>query len=97
MASKSSSEKSPLESKKFWAFLLTLASLTSLISVGMWMWRPLDQWSTTVLVFLIVVLGVVACGLILGQAGLDALTHLVEIVTPDFFRKNRGLPPSDLG
>lgn len=94
MAVRGSSEKLPLSSKKFVAFLLTLLSLDVLLGVGMWLWLPLDQWSTTVLLGLVVVLGVVAVGYIIGQSGLDALTHLFDVITPDsIFGKSKDQDP----
>jgi hypothetical protein len=96
MAIRGSSEKFPLSSKKFIAFLLTILSLDVLLGVGMYLWLPLDQWSTTILLGLVVVLGVVAVGYIIGQAGLDALTHLFDVITPDsIFGKKKDPPPPE--
>lgn len=92
---KGSSAKPALESKKFIAFLLTILSLDLLIGTGMALWLPLDEWSTIILLGLVVVLGVVAVGYIIGQAGLDALTHLFDIITPDKIFGKKNPPPAD--
>lgn len=80
---KGSSAKPAMESKKFIAFLLTLVSLDGLTGGGMLLWLPLDQWSTIVLLALIVTIGVLSVGYIIGTVGLDALTHLFDTITPD--------------
>lgn len=86
---KGSSDKPALESKKFWAFMITLMSLDVLTGLGMFLWLPLDQWSTIVLLSFIVVMGVVSVGYIIGTVGLDALTHLFDTITPDKIFGNR--------
>jgi hypothetical protein len=78
-----STAKRAMSSKKFVAFLLASVTWTLLIAVGVKLWMPPDQWSTTVLLGMVVVKGVVEVGYIIGQAGLDALTHLFDVITPD--------------
>lgn len=72
-----------LSSKKFWAFILSTTGWNILIGIGVMKYMPPDQWSTLVLLAMIVAQGVVEVGYIIGQAGLDALTALFDIITPD--------------
>jgi len=85
-----------LASKKFWAFILSTTGWNILIGVGVAKYMPPDQWSTLVLLAMIVAQGVVEVGYIVGQAGLDALTALFDVITPDSIfgkRKSGGPPP----
>lgn len=93
---KGTSAQHAMSSKKFWAFLLSSLTWTVLIGVGVYKWMPLNQWSTIVILGMIVVKGVVEVGYIIGQAGLDALTALFDTITPDsFFKKKRKSDPDE--
>lgn len=75
--------QSGLSSKKFLAFMVSCVGWDALIGIMVFKYCPLDQWSTIVILSMVVVQGVVQVGYIIGQAGLDALRSLFEIITPD--------------
>lgn len=75
--------QSGLSSKKFLAFMVSCLGWDILLGVMIYKYCPLDQWSTIVILSMVVVQGVVQVGYIIGQAGLDALRSLFEIITPD--------------
>lgn len=80
---KGTSAQGAMDSKKFKAFLISTLGWNVLIGVGIYKWMPPDQWATIILLAMIVVQGVVEVGYIVGQAGLDAMTHLFDTITPD--------------
>lgn len=94
-----SDKRDALSSKKFWAFLLSLSGWDVLIGMAVVKWFPLDQWETIVLLAMLVILGVLQVGYILSQAGLDALSKLFDIITPDAIfgrakaKKEENAPP----
>lgn len=80
---KGTSSQGAMASKKFKAFLIATLGWNILIGVGIYRWMPPDQWATIILLAMIVVQGVVEVGYIVGQAGLDALRSLFDVITPD--------------
>lgn len=75
-------EKSPLQSKKFIAFLVAYLSQMGLaVLILAWAWN-LDEVSTRVfflLLAIVIVTGFLAVGYILGVAALDKYTRLAQI------------------
>lgn len=68
-------DKAPLQSKKFWAYLVADFGWKALL---VWMiWR--DESEVVELVTLFIA-GLIQAGYILGQAGLDAVGHLADAV-----------------
>jgi Na+/citrate or Na+/malate symporter len=95
MKQRGSMAKGALESKKFIGFVIASFLWTILIGIGMWRWLPLDQWSTTLLLGMVIVLGTVEIGYIVGQAGLDTFTSLFEVLLEIFGgpKKPKSDPP----
>jgi hypothetical protein len=75
-----------LQSKKFWAFLISTFGWDLLIGWAIYRWLPLTEWSTLILFGMVMVQGIVAIGFIVGQAGLEVLAHLFEVLG-DIFGK----------
>jgi hypothetical protein len=77
-------EKSPLQSKKFIAYLAFTLSMKMLYGFTLaWMWS-LDEMGTRPFLLLlieVVIDGFVTVGYILGQAGLDRFVRLAQIAT----------------
>jgi hypothetical protein len=75
-------DKSPLKSKKFIAFLVAYLSLVGLAVLTLvWAW-DLNEISNRVFFLqlaIVIVLGFLAVGYILGQAGLDRYVRLAQI------------------
>lgn len=89
--------RTALQSKKFWAFILSTTGWNVLIGIGVFKYMPPDQWSTVILLAMIVSQGVVEVGYIIGQAGLDALTALFDVITPDsIFGRRKSKDPGSV-
>lgn len=81
---KGTSAQAAASSKKFIAYLLATITWTLLLSTSLYLWASfVDEWRAFIVIFMIVVKGCVEVGYILGQAGLDAFTSLVDAITPD--------------
>lgn len=72
-------ERSPLQSKKFHAYLL--AEITWKILLGLMIYRWTDK-RTTVMISVIIVAGFIEVGFILGQAALDKYVRVAAILKP---------------
>ena len=75
-------EKSPLQSKKFVAFLVSTLTMKLLFGVVIaWAWNldELGMRPFILLMTLVIVDGFVTVGFILGQAGLDKFVRLAHI------------------
>lgn len=90
-----SAEKTPLQSKKFIAFLVSTLTMKVLyVSTLAWAWN-LDQLGMQPFLLLlteVVVDGFITIGYILGQAGLDRYVRMAQIASHE---SNRG-PVRDL-
>lgn len=76
------SEGSPLQSKKFVAFLvseMTWKIIMGLVMVVALKWDKVDPWVAGIVMALILVAGFVEAGYIIGQSSLDKFTRVAEI------------------
>lgn len=73
--------KIPLKSKKFIAYLIAEAGWkATLFYLIHQMGSKIDQYSSVVLITLIIVSGFIQVGYIIGQAALDRYAHIAESV-----------------
>lgn len=77
-------EKSPLQSKKFVAFLVSEASWKVVLAVILVLGIRADQVDVflgTIALAVIIVAGFIEAGYIIGQASLDKYTRIAELAT----------------
>ena len=78
-ATKTTKKLSPLQSKKFVAYLIAEAGWKVALFYLMFTYgQGIEHYSFMVMMTLIIVSGFIQVGYILGQAALDKYTHLAE-------------------